>query len=292
MRVGVVDIGTNSMRLLITDGVTEEGRWVEVTGLGRGVDSTGRLGEEPMEETIRVLGRFGGIMEEAGVEKRRAIATSASRDAENREEFFDRAEQTLGVRPTLISGHQEARYAFIGASIGLDAIAPVLVSDIGGGSTEFVTETGERSVDIGSVRLTERALPSRPAPADELDSATKLVRRLFSTLEVEHVESVVGVAGTWTSLAAIAQDLPEYRRDRVHGYALARSTLEGLVDQLSGLTVEETEAIPSLDPRRAPVLLAGAVIATEVADVTGIEEVLVAETDTLDGVATEMLAIS
>jgi exopolyphosphatase / guanosine-5'-triphosphate,3'-diphosphate pyrophosphatase len=290
VRVGVVDIGTNSMRLLVTDGTQEIGRWVEVTGLGRGVDRSGALSADGIEESLAALARFGEKMEWAGVEMREAIATSASRDAANREAFFDLAESALGVRPRLISGEEEARFSFAGAS-QVNAAAPIVVSDIGGGSTEFVTVEGEVSVDIGSVRLTERVIPTRPAPTTELEGARSLIAALFSDIDLE-TGTLIGVAGTWTSVAAIAQGLPAYIRDRVHGHRMSRETLAAAVDSLASMTLAETAAIPALDPKRAPVILGGALVAEGVMDILGIDEVMISEHDSLDGVAMDLLAIA
>ncbi len=290
MNVGVVDIGTNSMRLLITDGANETGRWVEVTGLGRDVDRTGALAPRGIEDSLAALARFGSEMDRAGVGRRVAIATSAARDASNREAFFDLAESALGVRPTLISGEDEARLAFAGANVGSGFDPPVVVSDIGGGSTEFVTADTGMSVDIGSVRLTERSVPSRPPSPGELAAARELVANLFRDIRLE-VGTLLGVAGTWTSLAAIAQELPAYSRHLVDGYILTRSALTRVVDSLSAKSLEETAAIPALDPKRAPVILAGALVAEAVMDVLGASEVIVSEHDTLDGAAIELLAL-
>lgn len=290
MKVAAVDIGTNSMRLLITDGAREIGRWVEVTGLGRGVDRTGALSPDGIEESLAALARFGATMADEDVERRMAIATSASRDAANREVFFDLASSALGVRPTLISGDEEARLAFAGATTGVTLALPIVVSDIGGGSTEFVTAGDGVSIDIGSVRLTERVIPSRPAPVSEMEEASALVADLFRDIDLV-VGTLIGVAGTWTSLAAIAQDLPEYSRDRVHGHRMQRDELGRVIDLLSGKTVEETGAIPSLDPKRAPVILAGALVAMGVMESLDVDEALVSEHDTLDGVAMELLAL-
>ena len=291
MKVAVVDIGTNSMRLLITDGQVEDGRWVEVTGLGRGVDSTGRLSEDAMERTLTVLGGYGSLMERAGVARRAAIATSASRDASNRVEFFDRAEHALGVRPVLISGGREAILAFDGATSGLDVAGPIVVSDIGGGSTELVSSDSGLSIDIGSVRLTERHLPDRPPTTQGMRRAWSHVRALLADIELGEVATHVGVAGTWTSLAAIAQDLPKYDRERVHGYELPKEQLDRVLGLLSRMTVEETAAIPSLDPNRAPVILAGSVVASIVMEKVGVDETLISVRDTLDGLASELLAL-
>jgi exopolyphosphatase/guanosine-5'-triphosphate,3'-diphosphate pyrophosphatase len=290
--VGVVDIGTNSMRLLITDGDVELGRWVEVTGLGRGLESSGSLSEEAMETTIQVLETYGRAMEEHGVEKRLAIATSASRDAANREMFFDRAETALGVRPTLISGGTEGRYAFSGATSDLELEQPVVVTDIGGGSTEFVTPDLVQSVDVGTVRLGDRALSGRPPSESELEMAQSILEEGFAGIDFTDVGSHVGVAGTWTSLAAIALGLDVYDHKAVHGSRLTIDSLDGLMARLSAMTLEETRRIPGLDPKRAPVILPGAIIARAVMVTLGVAETIVSERDTLDGAAMELIGIA
>jgi exopolyphosphatase/guanosine-5'-triphosphate,3'-diphosphate pyrophosphatase len=290
VKVGVVDIGTNSMRLLVTDGVTEFGRWVEVTGLGRGVDREGVLSAEAIEDTLVALARFGAEMERAGVGRRAAVATSASRDASNREEFFDLAQSALGVRPRLITGEEEARLAYAGATQGVQLPGPIVVSDIGGGSTELVTAEGGTSYEIGSVRLTERAVPSRPAPPEEMAAARTLAASVFAGVDVIP-GTLIGVAGTWTSLAAMSQGLPDYQRERVHGYCLARADLESLIQSLADMSLEETTAIPALDPKRAPVILGGALVAEAVMTAVGMEEATISEHDTLDGVAMGLLGL-
>jgi len=290
--VGVVDIGTNSMRLLITDGETELGRWVEVTGLGRGLDSSGSLSEDAIARTIEILEKYGQMMDRHGVEKSLAIATSASRDAANREAFFDRAESALGVRPTLISGDTEGRYAFAGATGDLELERPIIVTDIGGGSTEFVTADTVRSVDMGTVRLGDRSLPRRPPSQSELAEAMFTTDQAFGEVRVGDVGSHVGVAGTWTSLAAIGLELDSYDRDAVHGSRLTIDDIGDLVARLSKMTIEQTRRIPSLDPKRAPVILPGAIIARAVMGTLGVDETIVSESDTLDGAAMELIGIA
>lgn len=291
MIVGVVDIGTNSMRMLITTADEEIGRWVEVTGLGVGVDEAGRLDEAAVDRSIEVFGRFGQLMSDSGVAVRKAIATSASRDAENREEFFDRAEAMLGVRPTLIDGPTEARYAFEGATGGVSS-PNIVVSDIGGGSTEFVDERREVSVDIGSVRLTDRFLRHRPVSEDAVAAATDHVAGLFASSVDMAGGDVVGVAGTWTSVAALASDAAVHHGDVVEGVILERGQLEELVARLRPLELDEIAAIPTLDPGRAPVILGGSIVALGVLSHLGVDSARVSERDTLDGVAAELLDLS
>ncbi len=290
MRVGAVDIGTNSMRLLIMDGVTEVARRVVVTGLGRGVDASGALAADAIERSIAALTEFGRLMDRERVDRRAAIATSATRDAENRESFMDEAEVALGVRPSVISGEREGRLAFSGATAGLKEPEQYLVVDIGGGSTEFVTATGSESVDIGSVRLTDRVLPTRPASSDAVTEACVHVEGLISGVEADGL-SLVGVAGTWTSLAAMASGLGRYDREKVHGYRLSHSVVESLMWDLSQKTVAETAAIPELDPARASVILAGAIVALMVMERRGRVDAIISERDTLDGLAAELIGL-
>lgn len=290
VKVAAVDIGTNSMRLLITDRVTEYGRWERVTGLGTGVDRTGQLAEEAIARTLQTLAEYGGLIRGARVGASRAIATSASRDASNREAFFDRAEEVLGVRPILISGETEARYAFTGATGWYEGPGPVLVSDIGGGSTEFVTADGGVSVDIGSVRLTERMLPDRPAPMEQVAAARDHVRDLFSEVPVGEVASLVGVAGTWTEIPSIALGKPA--STDTHGMIVARGDVSAAVDLLAGLTVEESAALETFNPKRAPVILGGMIVAEMVMERVGADDAVVSVRDTLDGVASELLGLA
>lgn len=294
MRVAAVDIGTNTVRLLVADlaagRVTDVERRVEIVGLGRGVDATGVLGEEAMERTVGVLGWFDQAIRGHGVRRVRAVATSASRDALNSEDFFDRVEAVLGVRPDLLSGTEEADLTFRGAIAGSGGGGSSLVIDPGGGSTEFVygsdRPTAISSVDIGSVRLTERMLPERPASTERVEAAVAAVRELFASVDLPEVpDRVVGVAGTFTSLAAITLGLPEHDRALVHGTSLSLHALDLHVARLATMTVEETAAIPPLDPGRAPVILAGAIVAREAVRRSGREAVIVSESDLLDGVA-------
>lgn len=292
MRVGVVDIGTNSMRLLITEGIHEIGRWVEVTGLGKGVDASGRLDGDAMERTIEVLEAFGERMDREAVERRAAIATSASRDAVNRDEFLERAETALGVKPEVISGGREGILAFDGATADFLVEEPVRVSDIGGGSTEIVMYDEGLSIQMGSVRLTDRMSSIYPLPASDYEKAMSLAWSAFQEFDFGEVATHIGVAGTWTSLAAIAQRLPEYDPVKVHGYWLDTLHLDEVVDLLCGMTFEEIEAIPSLDPKRAPVIRAGAMVAHAVVGVLGVDTTLISVKDTLDGLAMELLDVT
>lgn len=297
MIVGAVDIGTNSMRLLVTDGDTEFCREVRVTGLGSGVDASGRFRVDRMVETLSVLGSYGRTMDRLGVERRRAVATSATRDSVDGVEFAGKAAVLLGTHPEVISGTEEASLSFRGAMGAFKESLPSAVIDIGGGSTEFVF--GERSVafatsiDLGSVRLTDRTIPVLPASARSVGAAREAAEGAFSAIALPGMpDRVIGVAGAFTSLSAIALGLPAYDRHAVHGSMLTRSGLVVLIDTLAELSLEETAAIPSLDPRRAPVILAGAVVAEAALAAVGATEVTISEHDLLDALATSMLELS
>ena len=294
MIAGVVDIGSNSMRLLLVDSDGERLREVEVTALGSGVDRTGRFNEERVAATLEVLGRYGEIMDRVGVGQRRAVATSATRDAEDGAEFIERAARVLGVVPEVISGTEEAELSYLGATASFDDQLPTVVIDIGGGSTEFVYGAGSvktsTSIDIGSVRLTDRRLPDRPPTAMQLSDASAHVDAEFSTVELPGTpRTVIGAAGTFTSIAAISLGFDRYDRDAVHGTVLSRADTKELIGELSALTVEETAAIPSLDPKRAPVILAGAVIVDRAAVVARTDIIVVSEYGLLNAVATLLL---
>jgi exopolyphosphatase/guanosine-5'-triphosphate,3'-diphosphate pyrophosphatase len=292
LRVGAVDIGTNSMRLLIVDrtdtGIVELGRWETVTGLGKGVDSSGALNQASIDRTLPALAEFGATMTRFEVERRVAVATSATRLAANREALLELAEGALGVKPRVIGGEEEAELAFSGATAGLGVSlpGPHMVVDIGGGSTEFVTQNGARSIEIGSVRLSERVMPDRPCPPDQLAAGESEVAELFADVEAAlPMTTVMGVAGSWTSLAAIHLGVAEYDRHRVHHSRLTGAGLEALVTRLAALSTEETAEIPALDPARAPVILAGAVIAKAAISRLAVASAVVSVSDLLDGLA-------
>lgn len=280
------------MRLLITDGKRDFFRTAVVTGLGKGVDTSGRLGEAEMAATLDVFEDFGRIMDSHDVRQRRAIATSASRDAANGQAFVVRAAELLGVEPEVVTGQVEGRLAFGGATSDLAEDVAWTVSDIGGGSTEFASRNDTLSIDIGSVRLTDRILQSRPFEAGQAEKAHSHVAGLFADIG-PFTKNLVGVAGTWTSLAAMDLGLSEYRSDLVHHHVLPIEVVESISRELGALTIPETiERFGALDPKRAPVIAAGAVVAVEVLRSVGGTKVIVSERDTLDGVAMGLLALA
>lgn len=279
-----VDIGTNTMRLLIAgpDGATLD-RMVEITGLGTGLDATGTLGEAEVERTLTVLTDFGRVMAERDCGQVRVVATAASRDASNGAEFIDRAAAALGHRPEVIGGEEEARLAYVGAMSALDppsAVTPVVV-DIGGGSTEFVDSTRAVSSRIGSVRITDRLLTERPVGFGQLTTASRSIQdALLAHPEPGVRYWMVGVAGTWTSIAGLLRG--EYVVGEMHGATVSRLDLDRLVISLAAADFDATAQLPGLHPKRARVILGGAMIAREAMRRFDIAEVTVSESDLLD----------
>lgn len=294
MTLAAIDIGTNTVRLLVADASTGAPvrRAHRVVSLGEGVDATGRFLDAAVDRAVAGLT---ALAAEAGdAEVVAAVATSATRDAENRDRFLDRAEAALGVRPRVIGGEEEARLSFLGATGG-GADGVVGVVDVGGGSTEVVVgRDGPEyavSVDVGSVRLTERVLPERPAPSHRVDAALAWALDRLSVVSpaIEPIE-VYGVGGTFTALAAIDADLAAYDPEIVHGWHLSKPRMESVVGWLASLDLAGTEAIPSLEAARAPMLLGGAVTVLATMIALGIDVVEVRETDILDGLILEAVA--
>jgi exopolyphosphatase/guanosine-5'-triphosphate,3'-diphosphate pyrophosphatase len=297
-RVAAVDCGTNSIRLLVadvaTDGKRDVHRDMRVVRLGQGVDATGELAPEAIERTRCALVDYAGICRDLGAERTRMVATSATRDARNAEVFRAMVVEVLGVEPEVISGDEEAALSFDGATRGLDrADGPFLVVDIGGGSTEVVLGTtsveAARSVDIGCVRLTERHLADDPPRAEQvaaavadIDRALVLVRR---AVPVEQARTAVGLAGSVTTVAALALDLPEYDPARIHLSRIPAGRIGTVSDRLLSLTADERAALPVMHPGRVDVIGAGALVLATLVDRLGLPEVVASEADILDGIA-------
>ncbi len=287
-------MGTNSTRLLIAD-VTEVGlvdveRIETVTGLGRGVDTSGRLSAGAMERTTRVLAVYGSRIRESGVQAARAVATSAARDGANRDELVEAARRALGFRPDIIGGEEEAVLVFAGATGSAPDPAATVVVDVGGGSTEIVTDQGGVSTDIGSVRLTERCLPNHPATPGDLAAARREASRVMGAADLPRRDKAMGTAGTWTSLAAMHLGLDTYDSPAVEGATLRLADVEAMVTWLGSLTLGEKRAIPSLNPERAPIIVGGTVVAETSLRILGLSEITVTGHDILDGVCRSLVA--
>ena len=298
--VAAVDIGTNSVRLLITDNEGGElARHMRITRLGQGVDVTGTLAEEAIARTTAVLQDYRAELRRFSVTRVRATATSAARDAGNSEAFFAAAEQALGHRPTLLSGEEEARLSFVGATTGLQAVAagPYLVIDIGGGSTEFVLgQTGPEaliSVAMGCVRMTERHLHSDPPTAAEVTACVDDARAVLATVSeripVARAQTVVGLAGTITTLCHLHLGLRVYDPSRSHRARLRLADVEPLVSRLIESDLAARRAW-LMEPQRAEVIVGGAIVLRTVMRELAIDELIVSEADILDGLAASLRA--
>jgi exopolyphosphatase / guanosine-5'-triphosphate,3'-diphosphate pyrophosphatase len=311
-RVAAIDCGTNSIRLLVADVTTgsdglpalrDVHRETRIVRLGKGVDASGELAPEALERTRAALADYTAVLLREGAERVRMVATSATRDARNRDDFFGMVRNTLGAEAEVISGDEEAQLAFTGAVGDLDpADGPFVMVDIGGGSTELVVGTLEtggatvraaRSVDIGSVRITERCLPGDPPGPDEVAQARELATRIldeaFAAVPVDGVRTWVGVAGTITTLSAVAQGLSEYDPDAVHLSRIPRADLHRVTQELLGMSREERGRHGAIHPGRIDVIGGGAlivdVLAAELHERAGVVELVVSEHDILDGIA-------
>jgi exopolyphosphatase / guanosine-5'-triphosphate,3'-diphosphate pyrophosphatase len=300
-RVAAVDIGTNSVRLLVADvsgpgrdaRLTTIDRRTRITRLGQGVNETRRLDAGAIERTIAVLAEYHEAITANDVARVRMTATSASRDATNRDEFFDPVEQLMGVRPELLSGEEEASLEFLGATAGIAEPEPYLVVDVGGGSTEFiagvsVTARAMVSLDIGCVRLFERHLHTDPPTAAEVaalraDVAVRL-DRVGEVLDPAVAERVVGVAGTVTTVTAIALGLEAYDPRRIHLATVDAALIAATAEKLAAMTVAERAALPVMAKGREDVIAAGALLLDELVRRFQIQQVVASEADILDGV--------
>ncbi|MEW1634353.1 Ppx/GppA phosphatase family protein [Streptomyces sp. NPDC093801] len=307
-RVAGIDCGTNSIRLLVADCDPATGELVEldrrmtVVRLGQGVDRTGRLAPEALERTFAACREYAAVIKELGAERIRFVATSASRDAENREDFVRGVLEILGVEPEVISGEQEAEFSFTGATRELTGTAhlekPFLVVDIGGGSTEFVV--GEehvraaRSVDVGCVRMTERHLVvdgevTDPPTAEQIAAMRADIEAALdlaaATVPLGGARTLVGLAGSVTTVAAIALGLERYESERIHHSRISYEQVREISGRMLTASHAERAAIPVMHPGRVDVIGAGALVLLAIMERTGAAEVVVSEHDILDGIA-------
>ncbi|WP_107078076.1 Ppx/GppA phosphatase family protein [Micromonospora sp. MH33] len=309
--MAAIDCGTNSIRLLVADlpdpsagpqaPLVDRSRRMEIVRLGQGVDKTGRLAPEAIERTRVALADYAAEIEKLGAVRVRMCATSASRDASNAADFRTMVEQTLGVAPEVVTGDEEARLSFTGAVRGLpaDAEPPYLVVDIGGGSTEFVVGTREGgvraaiSMDIGCVRMTERHLHGDPPGLDEIAAAQAdiavAVDRALTAVPGREAATLVGLAGSVTTVVAIAQGLQEYDPARIHHARVSYDQVAQVTADLLGRTREQRLASPVMHPGRADVIGAGALVLRVIMERAGMPSVVASEHDILDGICYSML---
>jgi exopolyphosphatase / guanosine-5'-triphosphate,3'-diphosphate pyrophosphatase len=302
-RVAAIDCGTNSIRLLVADvdgdRLTDVVRRMEIVRLGEGVDRSGRLSDAGLQRTFAALDDYATVIRSHDVERIRMVATSATRDAANRSVFVDGVVTRLGVAPEVVTGDEEAALSFDGATRELRGgtggfPAPYLVCDIGGGSTEFVLgdEDGmrsARSVDVGCVRLTERHLHDDPPTAEQVESARRDVRRALAdvrqAVDVQAARTLVGLAGSVTTVVALALGLDRYRPERIHHARVDAAAVHRVATSLLSMARAERAALPVMHPGRVDVIGAGALVLDAVVDDLGVDELVASEHDILDGVA-------
>lgn len=302
MRVAAIDVGTNSTRLLVAEGLADGFRSVErrmvITRLGQGVNERRILAPEALLRTLATIADYAATCGELGVKKLRVTGTSAVRDAHNREEFFDGVRTLTGAEAEVLSGEAEAAATFLGALSDLPDPGPVLVVDIGGGSTEFIAGRSQperlASLNIGCVRMLEKHLHSDPPAPEELEALREEVRgeidRIVDDLLVVPGSLLVGVAGTVTQLAALKAGIPVYDPDVTHHAVLTHGDVRMLARRLESLTYTQRKRIKGLEPGRADVIVAGAEILLCVMEAFDMAEVLTSEKDILDGLVIQLLA--
>ena len=298
MRVAAIDCGTNSIRLLIADidgnNFREILRDMEIVRLGQGVDQTGQFHPDAIARTLAAVDKFAAEIAKRGVEKIRFCATSATRDATNRHLFVDGVRERLGIELEVISGDEEAALSFAGAIKDLDpSNGPFLVVDIGGGSTEFVfgTSTVEaaRSVNIGCVRMSERHFASDPATPEQIEAARTdiqaAIAQAAAVVPITKAKTLVAVAGTATTVAAAALDLPEYDRYAIHLSRISAQQTHDAATMFATKTREQRISLGYMHPGRVDVIAAGSLVLSEIMKATGATEFVASESDILDGMA-------
>ena len=298
--VAAIDCGTNSTRLLIGDGATTAERYMQITRLGEGVEATGVLSEEAISRVGKTLREYREIIDSYQVRKVRMTATSAARDASNADDFFDLAEEIIGVRPELLSGVEEGALSFMGATKDLDLEnGPFLVVDIGGGSTEFILGDqevqGVISCDIGCVRLTEKWFEHDPPLPEELSSCLSIVEGHLDDVKREipqalNAATFIGLAGTVSCTAAVEQGLQEYDRDKIHHFRLSKEAVEDVFRTLATETKAERLDNPGMEEERSDVIVGGLCVLVKVMRSFGFKECLVSEADILDGLVASIVS--
>ncbi|HVV30994.1 MAG TPA: Ppx/GppA phosphatase family protein [Mycobacteriales bacterium] len=301
--VAAVDCGTNSVRLLVTEHGHDLVRTMRIVRLGQGVDRTGRLDPAAIERTRVALAEYAGTLRDLGVTAARMVATSATRDAANRDDFVAMVRATLDIEPEVVTGDEEARLSYAGATAGVEVDYPVLVADIGGGSTELVLGDmpgragvrAARSVDVGCVRLTERRLHSDPPTAGEVAAARADIAAVLDSVAigsdpvpVREASAYVGLAGSVTTVVAHALRLPHYDAERIHGARVAAADVQDACAELLAMTRAQRAALPFMHPGRVDVIGGGALVVSAVLTASGCDAMIASEHDILDGIAASL----
>ena len=301
MRVAAIDCGTNSIRLLVADvdgeRVDDVVRRMEIVRLGQDVDRTGRFADDALARTFAALDDYAAVIDETGAERVRMVATSATRDAANRDVFVAGVQARLGVSPDVVSGDEEAALSFAGATSGLPASAwpaPYLVCDIGGGSTEFVLGDHDgvraaRSVDVGCVRMTERHLRDDPPSPQQVAAATADIDEAIAAADAAvgfgDARTLLGLAGSVTTVVAIALGLDHYDPERIHHARISADQVHAVASRLLASSRDQRAALPVMHPGRVDVIGAGALVLDRILVRTGLDAVVASEHDILDGIA-------
>ncbi|MEI6220654.1 MAG: exopolyphosphatase [Actinomycetes bacterium] len=298
MRVAAIDCGTNSLRLLIADidgnNFREVHRDMRVVRLGQGVDKNKVFAPEAIERTLAVTAEYAAVLRAKGVEKIRFCATSATRDATNRDLFIDGVQDILGIAPEVIPGSEEAALSFLGATKELgQELSPFLVVDIGGGSTEFVLGDSDviaaRSVNIGCVRMSERHLTSQPPTAQQIAAAIadidSAILDASADVDFTAAQTLIAVAGTATTVAAAALDLLDYDRYAIHLSRIPAAKVHQVAEMFASMTRDEIAALGYMHPGRVDVITSGSLVLSRVMTLTGAKEFVASESDILDGIA-------
>jgi exopolyphosphatase/guanosine-5'-triphosphate,3'-diphosphate pyrophosphatase len=299
-RVAANDCGTNALRPLIADvdthgTLTDVVRLMRTVRLGEGVDRTGEFSSAALERTFAVCEEYAQLIAEHGAERSRFVATSASRDVSNREQFVNGVTGRMGISPEVIAGTEEAGLSYEGATRSLSGVvSPALVVDIGGGSTEFVMGEQSVSVNVGCVRMTERHLHSDPPTSDEIElvrgDLADAMSRAAESVDLRAAGTLVGVAGTVTTVAARAMGLDSYDADALHGAVIERAALEQAIADLVAMTRAERAALPYMHPGRVDIIGGGALVLGAVVAAVGLPRITVSECDILDGIAYRLAA--
>lgn len=296
-KYAVIDIGTNSIRMLLAevkDGeIKNSTKVLEMTRIGKGVNKTKRLSDDAMDRSIDALRKFKDLAIDYGASEIKAIATSAVRDALNKDEFITRVKEELGMEINVISGEKEAELGFAGVIYGnMSKSQDILVIDIGGGSTEFIIGVGNEikyrtSIDVGAVRMTDKHISTDPISDDEFNNLAqnieKILRDVIVKIKEYNIEEVFGIGGTVTTLAAIDQNLDIYDRNKVHNYKLKTYEIEDMIDRFKSLNNDARKKIKGLQPKRADIILAGSIILYEILKALGVEQIIISDYDNLEG---------
>lgn len=307
LRVAAIDCGTNSIRLLIADveneKLTDVIRTMVIVRLGEGVDKTGEFSQAALARTFSALDEFAELIAEHKPERVRFVATSASRDVSNREVFVSGINARLGIEPDIISGDEEAELSFLGATadlVNFDSapVSPYLVVDIGGGSTEFVLGTTKPSAtistNVGCVRMTERHLVSDPPTAEQIAGATSdidaAIDQAYSAVPIAEAKSLIGLAGSVTTVAALALGLAEYDSEAIHGSRISASKVHRVTQELLTMTRAQRATLGPMHEGRIDVIASGALVLDRIMARTGLSEVVVSERDILDGIARALVS--